>query len=82
MSESENALHSVTLATYNQCPRGAVAQLGEHHVRNVGVEGSSPFCSTIGRLRDNTRLPVQTTSESATGPEPEAESPVMRSRYV
>ncbi len=26
---------------------GAVAQLGEHHVRNVGVEGSSPFCSTI-----------------------------------
>ena len=27
--------------------RGAVAQLGEHHVRNVGVEGSSPFCSTI-----------------------------------
>jgi hypothetical protein len=27
--------------------RGAVAQLGEHHVRNVGVEGSNPFCSTI-----------------------------------
>ena len=26
---------------------GAVAQLGEHHVRNVGVEGSNPFCSTI-----------------------------------
>jgi hypothetical protein len=26
--------------------RGAVAQLGEHHVRNVGVEGSNPFCST------------------------------------
>ena len=25
---------------------GAVAQLGEHHVRNVGVEGSNPFCST------------------------------------
>ena len=24
---------------------GAVAQLGEHHVRNVGVEGSNPFCS-------------------------------------
>ena len=29
---------------------GAVAQLGEHHVRNVGVEGSSPFCSTIPSL--------------------------------
>lgn len=26
--------------------RGAVAQLEEHHVRNVGVEGSNPFCST------------------------------------
>lgn len=25
---------------------GAVAQSGEHHVRNVGVEGSNPFCST------------------------------------
>lgn len=25
---------------------GDVAQLGEHHVRNVGVEGSSPFIST------------------------------------
>ncbi len=24
---------------------GAVAQLGEHHVRNVGVGGSSPLCS-------------------------------------
>ena len=26
---------------------GAVAQLGEHHVRNVGVVGSNPICSTI-----------------------------------
>ena len=25
---------------------GALAQLGEHHVRNVGVEGSNPLCST------------------------------------
>ena len=25
---------------------GAVAQLGEHHVRNVGVAGSNPVCST------------------------------------
>ena len=29
---------------------GAVAQLGEHYVRNVGVEGSNPFCSTIFSL--------------------------------
>src|ERR1700682_6112730 len=29
---------------------GAVAQLGEHYVRNVGVEGSNPFCSTIQSL--------------------------------
>ncbi len=29
---------------------GAVAQLGEHHVRNVGVEGSNPFCSTTSSL--------------------------------
>ena len=26
---------------------GAVAQLEEHHVRNVGVVGSNPICSTI-----------------------------------
>ena len=26
---------------------GAVAQMEEHHVRNVGVVGSSPICSTI-----------------------------------
>ena len=26
--------------------RGDVAQLGEHHVRNVGAEGSNPFIST------------------------------------
>ena len=41
---------------YNSRPtgvRGAVAQLGEHHVRNVGVEGSNPFCSTISSLRSN-----------------------------
>ncbi len=31
-------------------PVGAVAQLGEHYVRNVGVEGSNPFCSTIFSL--------------------------------
>ena len=28
---------------------GAVAQLVEHYVRNVGVEGSNPFCSTKSR---------------------------------
>ena len=26
--------------------RGDVAQLGEHHVRNVGAEGSNPIIST------------------------------------
>ena len=26
---------------------GAVAQLGEHHVRNVRVGGSSPICSIL-----------------------------------
>ena len=26
---------------------GDVAQLGEHHVRNVGAEGSNPFISTM-----------------------------------
>lgn len=36
----------------NNAPResaptcGDVAQLGEHHVRNVGAEGSNPFIST------------------------------------
>ena len=38
--------------------RGAVAQLGEHHVRNVGVEGSNPFCSTNLHVHD---------TETATG---------------
>jgi hypothetical protein len=32
---------------YNVPQGGGVAQLGEHHVRNVGVEGSIPFSSTI-----------------------------------
>jgi hypothetical protein len=30
----------------NRLQGGGVAQLGEHHVRNVGVEGSIPFSST------------------------------------
>jgi hypothetical protein len=34
-------------AEYNVPQGGGVAQLGEHHVRNVGVEGSIPFSSTI-----------------------------------
>ncbi len=29
---------------------GAVAQLGEHHVRNVGVGGSRPLCSIKDRI--------------------------------
>ena len=32
---------------HNECQTfGDVAQLGEHHVRNVGAEGSNPFIST------------------------------------
>ena len=31
--------------------RGDVAQLGEHYVRNVGVEGSNPFISTTETYR-------------------------------
>ena len=30
---------------------GAVAQLVEHHVRNVGVRGSNPLRSTIRKIR-------------------------------
>ena len=38
---------------------GGVAQLGEHHVRNVGVEGSIPFSSTTFPLdAHSTRLGV------------------------
>ena len=33
---------------------GGVAQLGEHHVRNVGVEGSIPFSSTTFPLDAHT----------------------------
>ncbi len=32
---------------YFSVSSGAVAQLEEHHVRNVGVVGSNPICSTI-----------------------------------
>ena len=32
---------------------GAVAQLVEHYVRNVGVEGSNPFRSTKRNLAGN-----------------------------
>ena len=35
---------------------GAVAQLGEHHVRNVGVVGSNPICSTILNDQGSSRL--------------------------
>ena len=42
---------------------GEVAQLGEHHVRNVGVEGSNPFFSTTK------------TGGGATGPERSAAPP-------
>ena len=32
---------------YDVFTNGEVAQLVEHHVRNVGVEGPNPFFSTI-----------------------------------
>ena len=35
-----------TLRSRRPAHRGAVAQLGEHHVRNVGVVGSNPMPST------------------------------------
>ena len=37
---------------------GGVAQLGEHHVRNVGVEGSIPFSSTILRSSELRMVPA------------------------
>jgi hypothetical protein len=36
---------------------GAVAQLGERHVRNVQAEGSSPFCSTLAVLDGELAVP-------------------------
>lgn len=35
------------LRSAHRTTRGDVAQLGEHRVRNAGVEGSNPFSSTI-----------------------------------
>ena len=40
---------------YNIRVNGLVAQLGAHHIRIVGVEGSNPFKST---KKDNTRTGV------------------------
>ena len=39
---------------------GGVAQLGEHHVRNVGVEGSIPFSSTTFLFRRKIPLDICT----------------------
>jgi hypothetical protein len=36
---------------------GDVAQLGEHHVRNVGAEGSNPFISTIALAKGPFEVP-------------------------
>src|SRR4030042_2503487 len=46
--ERRNRFDSADRIGENGKPQGGgVAQLGEHHVRNVGVEGSIPFSSTI-----------------------------------
>lgn len=39
---------------------GGVAQLGEHHVRNVGVEGSIPFSSTTFFIPPSGRSIIRT----------------------
>lgn len=54
--------------------RGAVAQLGEHHVRNVGVVGSSPICSTKSSLSLRCGGAVATRGMTAPG-EPGAAGP-------
>ena len=41
---------------YNIRVHGLVAQLGAHHIRIVGVEGSNPFKSTSKNSRLNRRL--------------------------
>ena len=40
--------------------RGDVAQLGEHHVRNVGVVGSNPIISTT-KLHGSGAIPTRFT---------------------
>src|SRR3990170_2897235 len=50
--DRRNGLDSAGRIGENGNPQGGgVAQLGEHHVRNVGVEGSIPFSSTILSFR-------------------------------
>ena len=49
LTNGEN--RSIILAAVNAVAYGLVAQLGAHHIRIVGVEGSNPFKSTKkGRL--------------------------------
>ena len=40
-----------TVVYYMRFPFGEVAQLVEHHVRNVRVGGSNPLFSTIPKVR-------------------------------
>ena len=42
---------------YNIPVHGLVAQLGAHHIRIVGVEGSNPFKSTKKKNHPNAHFP-------------------------
>ena len=53
---------------------GGLAQLGEHYVRNVGVEGSNPFCSTIQSHG------IRTSRRIARNPRPCARFAIVRGR--
>ena len=44
-------LDKATCRRYNFDGYGLVAQLGAHHIRIVGVEGSNPFKSTKEKYR-------------------------------
>ena len=75
------------LETGGDASYGDVAQLGEHHVRNVGVEGSNPFISTrIGDRRRARRFgslwKARIRSHAAEDPEPRQDRKVAAVRVT
>ena len=49
-TDQNNSIDKFSQEEYNPKWYGLVAQLGAHHIRIVGVEGSNPFKSTKSRF--------------------------------
>src|SRR5882672_11093029 len=76
MGESEGRESSLLVICYIvivPAGSGRIAQLGEHRVRNAGVEGSNPFPSTkSSQSNDNVDIPRRVGVGPISGTEPGA----------